>query len=51
MVAGPVSDVFGVQLWFAIAGIVCAVMGIAGFLIHEVMQMEQENRGLASELS
>jgi DHA3 family macrolide efflux protein-like MFS transporter len=51
MIAGPVSDIFGVQLWFAISGIVCAVMGITGFFIHEVMQMEEEKRGLASEPS
>jgi DHA3 family macrolide efflux protein-like MFS transporter len=48
MIAGPISDLFGVPLWFRIAGITCALMGVAGFFIHEVMQMEEEKTGLTS---
>jgi DHA3 family macrolide efflux protein-like MFS transporter len=51
MVAGPFADAFGVPLWFRIAGLVCALMGLAGFFIHEVMQMEEEKKGLAAEPS
>lgn len=48
MIAGPISDLFGVPLWFRIAGITCALMGVAGFFIHEVMQMEEEKTGLTT---
>jgi DHA3 family macrolide efflux protein-like MFS transporter len=48
MIAGPISDLFGVPLWFRIAGATCILMGLAGFFIHEVMQMEEEKTGLAS---
>ena len=51
MIAGPVADMFGVPLWFRVAGLVCALMGLAGFFIHEVMQMEEEKKGLAAEPS
>ncbi len=51
VIAGPISDALGIQLWFAVAGITCALMGVAGFFIHEVMRMEEEKKGLAAELS
>lgn len=51
IIAGPIADMFGVPLWFQIAGITCALMGLAGFFIHEVMQMEEEKAGLSPELS
>lgn len=49
MIAGPISDAFGIQLWFWVSGITCSLMGIAGFFIHEVMQMEEEKKDLAAE--
>jgi len=51
IIAGPISDALGMQLWFRVAGIVCALMGVAGFFIHEVMKMEEEKQGLAAEPS
>lgn len=51
MVAGPIADAFGVPLWFRISGITCAVVGLLGFFIHEVMQMEEEKTGLSPEPS
>ena len=49
LIAGPISDALGIQLWFWVAGITCALMGVAGFFIHEVMSMEEEKKGLAAE--
>jgi DHA3 family macrolide efflux protein-like MFS transporter len=49
MIAGPVSDALGIQLWFWVSGIICALMGVAGFFINEVMGMEEEKKGLAAE--
>ncbi|MCI0551440.1 MAG: MFS transporter, partial [Anaerolineae bacterium] len=40
MIAGPFADAFGIQLWFLIAGISCALMGVVGFFSAEVMGME-----------
>ena len=42
VIAGPFSDSFGVPRW-------CALMGLAGFFIHEVMQMEEEKKKVAPE--
>lgn len=49
VIAGPISDALGIQLWFWVSGITCALMGIAGFFINEVMGMEEEKTGLAAE--
>lgn len=40
IIAGPFADRFGIQLWFLIAGISCAVMGAFGFFIPDVMGIE-----------
>ena len=39
-VAGPVSDLIGVQIWFLIAGVSLAAIMAAGFLIRSVMTVE-----------
>jgi DHA3 family macrolide efflux protein-like MFS transporter len=44
VIAGPISDALGIQLWFWVAGIVCAAMGVAGFFIPTVMKMEEEKQ-------
>ena len=49
MIAGPIADTFGIQLWFWVAGSVCALMGLAGFFIREVMKMEEEKAGLPTQ--
>jgi DHA3 family macrolide efflux protein-like MFS transporter len=51
LIAGPISDALGIQLWFRVAGITCATMGLAGFFIREVMRMEEEKRQAAQEPS
>ncbi len=40
LVAGPISDAFGIQIWYLIGGGLCALMGLAGFLIPSVMNIE-----------
>ena len=40
IVAGPFADRFGIQPWFLIAGVSCAVMGALGFFIPDVMGIE-----------
>lgn len=39
-IAGPVADALGVNIWFIVGGIVTAAMGLAGFLIPAVVNIE-----------
>lgn len=41
MLAGPVADKFGVQIWFVVGGVVTLVMGTAMFFIPAVMNFEK----------
>ena len=43
IIAGPFADAFGIQPWFVIAGISCALMGILGFFSSDMMGMEINN--------
>lgn len=43
MIAGPVSDLIGIRSWYWIAGIVSLLMGIAGFFIPSVMNVEDNH--------
>lgn len=40
LVAGPVSDVVGVRAWYLFGGLVCLLMGTAGFFLPVVMNVE-----------
>ena len=44
IIAGPVADAFGIQLWFRIAGISCILMGAFGFFSSDVMNMESKSK-------
>jgi len=37
-------DVLGVQSWFIMGGLLCAAMGLAGFFIPSVMNIEAGRR-------
>jgi DHA3 family macrolide efflux protein-like MFS transporter len=50
LIAGPVSDLIGIRSWYWIAGIVSLLMGLAGFFIPVVMNVEN-NRNANSEPS
>lgn len=39
-IAGPLADAFGVQSWFIIGGVGCLVLGLSGFIIHDVVHLE-----------
>lgn len=41
-VAAPVADTLGIRFWFYIAGVMCMAMGISGFLIRAVRQLEDD---------
>jgi DHA3 family macrolide efflux protein-like MFS transporter len=42
LVAGPIADAFGVQVWYLVGGVVCFVLGVAGFFIPPLMNIESE---------
>jgi DHA3 family macrolide efflux protein-like MFS transporter len=44
IIAGPLADVIGVQAWFVIGGVGCALMGLWGLSSKVIMQIE-ENGG------
>ena len=44
LIAGPLVDVLGVQSWFIMGGLLCAAMGLAGFFIPSVMNIEAGRR-------
>jgi DHA3 family macrolide efflux protein-like MFS transporter len=43
-IAGPVADTMGVRTWFVMGGVVTALMGVIGFLIPQVVNVE-DNQG------
>jgi DHA3 family macrolide efflux protein-like MFS transporter len=40
-IAGPLSDAFGIQIWFVVTGIVCLSMGVAQMIIPAVVYLEE----------
>lgn len=40
--AGPIADVIGVRTWFIAGGLVTLLVGIAGFFIRPLVNIEQE---------
>ncbi len=51
LVAGPVSDRFGIQLWFLLGGSLCIMMGVAGLLVPAVMHIEEDRRVMVARQS
>jgi len=49
IIAGPLADQYGVRLWFIIGGIVTALMGIAGYFIPAIANIEQGRHPSAVE--
>jgi DHA3 family macrolide efflux protein-like MFS transporter len=48
-VAGPVSDGLGLQVWYVLAGLLCGLVGLAGFFVPAIVNIEENaNRGVAA---
>ena len=39
LIAGPLSDALGIQIWFWAGGLICALIGIAGFFVPSIMNI------------
>ena len=51
MIAGPAADLLGIRFWFVFAGVVTSFVGIAGFFIPSLINIEAgHNQNPASEL-
>lgn len=42
LIAGPLSDHVGIQTWFLLGGLICVLMGVAGFFIPALMNIETD---------
>ncbi len=38
--AGPVTDAIGIQIWYVVAGILCAGLGVWGFFLPAIVHIE-----------
>lgn len=47
MIAGPFSDLFGIRAWYWAAGLLTILMGLAGFFLPAVMNVENNREGTA----
>jgi DHA3 family macrolide efflux protein-like MFS transporter len=47
-VAGPVSDWLGLQVWYITAGALCGVIGLAGFFIPAIVNIEENVGGTSA---
>ena len=47
VIAGPVADLVGIQVWFLLAGTLCIVMGVAGLFVPAVMNIENRRNPVA----
>lgn len=45
LIAGPLSDALGIQVWFWAGGLICVMIGIAGFFIPAIMNIENNKAG------
>jgi DHA3 family macrolide efflux protein-like MFS transporter len=44
LIAGPLSDKFGIQTWFLLGGTICILMAVAGFFIPALKNIEKERQ-------
>jgi DHA3 family macrolide efflux protein-like MFS transporter len=47
-VAGPVSDWLGLQVWYVTAGVLCGVIGVAGFFTPTIVHIEENANGTSA---
>ncbi len=49
--AGPIADLFGVQVWFAAGGLGLILMGLGGFFIPPLVRIEEGQKPSSSQSS
>jgi DHA3 family macrolide efflux protein-like MFS transporter len=48
-IAGPVSDRFGLQVWYLTAGTLCGVAGLGGFFVPAIVDIEENANRTGTE--
>jgi DHA3 family macrolide efflux protein-like MFS transporter len=48
-IAGPISDWLGLQVWYLAAGLLCAALGVAGFFVPAIANIEENHRGYTAQ--
>lgn len=43
-VAGPISDTVGLQMWYLVSGVISAALGLAGFFIPAIVNIEKNGQ-------
>ncbi len=43
LIAGPIADKLGIQTWYVVGGVTCILVGVAGYFIPAVMNVERNN--------
>ena len=46
LVAGPIADLLGIQIWYWVAGFACLIMTIVMLFIPSLMQIEEQGKAL-----
>lgn len=50
LIAGPITDATSYQTWFWVAGILNALIGLGGFLVPALMNIEDNHKGKSNEI-
>jgi DHA3 family macrolide efflux protein-like MFS transporter len=50
IIAGPLSEAYGIQIWFVVGGIICLLMSISGFVIPTVRNFEDYEAPTSGEM-
>ena len=45
LLAGPISDLISIQIWYILGGLLTADFGIGGFFSKSLMSLEENNQG------
>jgi len=48
-IAGPLADTFGVQIWFAVGGLLTLSIGIGSAFVPDLMNFEEQGRQIAGQ--
>lgn len=43
VIAGPVSDLLGVRIWYVVGGVICVLLGVSAFFVPAVVHLEDNH--------
>jgi DHA3 family macrolide efflux protein-like MFS transporter len=50
IIAGPLSETYGIQVWFVVGGVICLLMSISGFIVPAVRNFEDYEAPSSGEM-